>query len=157
MWGINTSSLLGWNICWRGSYPPFFCLFKPAKYILMTPLILHSAFQLLSFILFSRTKNNYSSLFSKDLLFRALRISFLACMLSCVQLFATPWTVACQAPLSVGFPRQEYWSGLPCPLPGDLPNAGIKSMSSASPALAGRFFTTEPRGKPQGFPIKYKI
>ena len=45
---------------------------------------------------------------------------------------ATPWTVACQAPLSVGFPRQEYWSGLPFPPPGDLPDPGIKS---ASPAL----------------------
>ena len=58
--------------------------------------------------------------------------------------FATPLTVACQAPLSVGFPRQEYWSGLPFPSPGDLPDLGIKPMSSA---LAGRFFTTEPPGK----------
>ena len=54
-------------------------------------------------------------------------------------LFATPWTVAFQAPLSMGFPRQEYWSGLPCPPPGDLPNPGIEPMS---PALAGVFFTT---------------
>ena len=50
---------------------------------------------------------------------------------------ATPWTVACQTPLSMGFSRQEYWSGLPCPPPGDLPNPGIKPMSPASPALAG--------------------
>ena len=50
-----------------------------------------------------------------------------------------------QAPLSMGFPRQEYWSGLPCPPPGDLPDPGIEP---ASPALAGRFFTTEPPGKP---------
>ena len=57
---------------------------------------------------------------------------------------ATPWTVACQAPLSVGFPRQEYWSGLLFPSPGDLPNPGIEL---ACPALAGRFFTTEPPGK----------
>ena len=54
----------------------------------------------------------------------------------------TPWTVAHQAPLSMGFPRQEYWSGLPFLFPGDLPNPGIE------PALAGRFFTTEPSGKP---------
>ena len=60
--------------------------------------------------------------------------------------FVTPWTVACQAPLYTGFPRQEYWSGFPFPSPGDLPNPGIKSVS---PALAGRFFTTEPLGKPQ--------
>ena len=68
-----------------------------------------------------------------------------ACMLSlfsCVQLFATPWTVACQAPLSMGVPRQEYWSGLPCPTPGDLPNPGTELMSLVSPALAGEFFTT---------------
>ena len=52
-------------------------------------------------------------------------------MLSCVRLFATPWTVACQAPLSMGFSRQEYWSRLPCPPPGDLPNPGIKPRSPA--------------------------
>ena len=56
----------------------------------------------------------------------------------------TPWTVAHQAPLSMGFPRQEYWSGLPFPPPGDLPNLGIKPTSFVSPALAGRFFTTMP-------------
>ena len=48
------------------------------------------------------------------------------CMLSCVQLFVTPWTVAHQIPLSVGFPRQKYWSGLPFPSPGDLSDPGIK-------------------------------
>ena len=55
-----------------------------------------------------------------------------ACVLSCfrgVRLFATPWTIAHQAPLSMGFSRQEYWSGLPCPPPGDLPNPGIKPVS----------------------------
>ena len=59
----------------------------------------------------------------------------------------TPWTAAHQASLSVGFPRQEYWSGLPFPSPGDLPEQGIEPMSLASPALAGKFFTTEPPGK----------
>ena len=62
-----------------------------------------------------------------------------------VQLFVTPWTVACHAPLSKEFSRQECWSGLPFPPPGDLPEPGIKP---SSPALAGRFFTTEPPGKP---------
>ena len=57
-------------------------------------------------------------------------------------LTATPWTTAQQAPLSVEFFMQEYWSGLPCPPPGDLPNPGIKPVSPASPALAGGFFTT---------------
>ena len=56
----------------------------------------------------------------------------------------TPQTVARQAPLSMGFSRQEYWSGLPFPPPGDLPNPGIKPMSSTSTALVGGFFTTEP-------------
>ena len=65
-----------------------------------------------------------------------------------VGLFATPWTVARQAPLPVEFPRQEYWSGLPFPSPGDLYKSGIEPVSLASPALAGRFFTTEPQGKP---------
>ena len=57
-------------------------------------------------------------------------------------LFVTLWTVACQAPLSMGFSRQEYWSELPCPSPGDLPDPGITSVSLTSPALAGGFFTT---------------
>ena len=69
------------------------------------------------------------------------------CVLSCVLLFAAPWTVARQAPLLMEFSRQEYWSGLPFPSPGDLPNPGIKPMFLASPALAGEFFTTEPPGK----------
>ena len=64
------------------------------------------------------------------------------CSNSHVQLIATLWTVAHQAPLSMEFPRQEYWSGLLFPIPGDLPDPGIEFMSSASPALAGRFFTT---------------
>ena len=54
---------------------------------------------------------------------------------------ATPGTIARQAPLSTGFSRQEDWSGLPCPPPGDLPNLGIKPTSPTSPALTGRFFT----------------
>ena len=62
-------------------------------------------------------------------------------LFSSVRLFVTP-TVACQAPLSVGFSRQEYWGRLPFPTPGDLPDPGIKSKCLASPALAGRFFTT---------------
>ena len=56
--------------------------------------------------------------------------------------FATPWTVAHHAPLYIGSSRQEHWSGLPCPPPGDLPDPGIESVSLRSPELAGRFFTT---------------
>ena len=71
-----------------------------------------------------------------------LVVFFLSLSLSCVQLSATPWTVACQAPLSMGFCRQEYWRGLPFPSPADLPDPVF-------PALAGGLFTAEPPGKPQ--------
>ena len=57
--------------------------------------------------------------------------------LSLVQLFATPWTIARQAPLSLAFPRQEYWNGLPFSSPGDLPDSGIEPLSPVSPTLAG--------------------
>ena len=59
-----------------------------------------------------------------------------------VRLFVTPWTVTHKAPLSMEFSRQGYWSGLPFPSPGDLPNPGIKLTSLESLALAGGFFTT---------------
>ena len=59
-----------------------------------------------------------------------------------VRLFVTLWIVACQALLSMGFSRQNYWSGLPCPPPGDLPDTGVKPAPLMSPALAGEFFTT---------------
>ena len=68
-----------------------------------------------------------------------------ACILShfsCVQLCVTLWTVALQAPLSMEFFRQEYWSGLPCPPPGDFPDPQIEPASLKSPAMAGGFFTT---------------
>ena len=64
--------------------------------------------------------------------------------LSCVRLFATPWTAAKQAPPSMGFSRQEYWSGLPFPSPGDLPKPGIKPRS---PALQTDSLQTKPPGK----------
>ena len=68
--------------------------------------------------------------------------------LSCVQLFATPWTVAHQVPLSMEFSRQEHWSGLPSTSPGDLPDPGIKPVSLA---LAGEFLTIVPPGKPNTY------
>ena len=73
------------------------------------------------------------------------------CMLSHIQLFVTPWTEALQAPLSTESSRQEYWSALPVPLPGDLPNLKIKPTTPPASELAGRFFTTEPPGKPKLF------
>ena len=70
-----------------------------------------------------------------------------------------PQTIACQAPLSMKFFRQEYWSGLPFPTPEDLPDPEIKPASLVSPALTGGFFTTVPPGKPSnlGRPIIYYI
>ena len=62
-------------------------------------------------------------------------------------LFVTPWTAAHQVPLSMEFSKQEYWSGLPFPPLGDLPDPGTEPMSPGAPALAGRFFTTEAHGK----------
>ena len=67
---------------------------------------------------------------------------------SCVWLSATLWTIVCQTPLSMGFSRQEYWSGLPCPLPGDLPDPGIKPTSLQSPTLGGVSLPLVPPGKP---------
>ena len=66
------------------------------------------------------------------------------CVLSHVRLFATPWPVDCQAPLSMEFSRQEHWNGSPFPPPGDLPDPGIEHGCSASPALAGGFLPHEP-------------
>ena len=89
---------------------------------------------------------SYSFLYPQWLVHRSVH----ACVLShfsCVPL-CNLWTVAHQAPLSMRFSRHEYWSGLPFPPPGDLPNPGIEPMCPVSPALAGGFFTTEPPGKP---------
>ena len=68
-----------------------------------------------------------------------------------VRLYATPWAAARQVPLSTGLCRREYWNGLPCPSPGDLPNPAVESVSFTSPALAGWFFTNSATisGKPQ--------
>ena len=66
---------------------------------------------------------------------------FLLNCFSCVSCFVTLWAIACQAPLSVGFSRQEYWSGLPCPPPEDLPDSGMEPRSPVSPVLAVVFFT----------------
>ena len=78
--------------------------------------------------------------------FQECRLLMCVCMFSHVQFFETLWTIAHQASLPMGFPRQEYWSGLPWSPPGDLPDPGTES---ASPAVASRFFTAEPSGKPR--------
>ena len=87
----------------------------------------------------------YLSLSPSTVDFCTLHMCVCVCVQSCfshVWLFVTPWTIAHQTPLSLGFSRQEYWSGLPCPPPEDLSNPAIEPSSLTSPALAGRFFTT---------------
>ena len=78
----------------------------------------------------------------EKLFFLYLLLFMDVCMLSHVQLLATLWTITCQAPLSMGFSRQEYWSRLPCLSAGELPDPEIKPATRTSPVLAGRFFTT---------------
>ena len=82
------------------------------------------------------------------LIVKAFKVKVKVKSLSRVRLLATPWTVAHQAPPSMGFSRQEYWSGLPLPSPGDLPNPGI---GPRSPALQADALTSEPPGKPKSF------
>ena len=86
-----------------------------------------------------------------DLAFCYLKREFVIVvqLLSNVQLFVTPWTVALQAALSMGFSRQENWSGLPFSFPGDLADSGIRPESPVSPVLAGQFFITVLPGKPR--------
>ena len=98
---------------------------------LATPLLV-----ILNFNLLRTSDSNCLKNWLSLVLYKCLVVSQ---MLSCVWLFATPWTVAHQAPLSMKFSRQEYWSGLPFSLPGDLPNPGVKPMSLTSPASAGGF------------------
>ena len=85
-----------------------------------------------------RTQNSLS-LYCKN--GQLLSMCVLNCI-SCVQLFATLWMVARQAPLSMGFSRQEFWNRLPCPTPGDLPDSGIEPASLTSPELTGALFPT---------------
>ena len=85
----------------------------------------------------------------KEIIPKVKKQSMLSCF-SHVRLFATPWTVACQAPLSMGFSRQEYWSRLPCPPPGDLPKPWTELASLTSSALADNSLPLAPPGKPWG-------
>ena len=103
------------------------------------------------------TRSDNKSISPEVALFSAAGLGYVSCadcmcVCSVVSDSATPWTVACQAPLSMEFSRQESWNGLPFPSPEDLPNPGIKPTSLASPVLAGGFFTTsntwETRGSP---------
>ena len=143
-----------WGRSFMGlSYSPhslLLCFFTPFCQLQLT-------FSLLFCIFFTASwcASSYACMLSHVRLSSILYIflCFMVCILICVHAqscltLCNPVTVAHQAPLSMGISRQEYWSGLPFPPPEDLPDPGIKPVSPASPALAGRFFTTEPLGAP---------
>ena len=97
-----------------------------AEHLFMCPqVICMSSLEKCLFIFYALIKSGYLAIFFQC----SLYVRFVLSCFSCVQLFAAPWTVAHQAPLSMRFSRQEYWSGLPCPFPGDLPNPDIESVS----------------------------
>ena len=129
---------------------------------MLFPLDIHITFPLISFCLkplLQRgipwppppSKNSTLSLSSPSLWFfvflYVIHHYLILCMHVCSAVCVTPWTVAPQAPWSMEFSMKEYWSGLPFPIPRDLPNPGIKPMSLASLTLPSRFFTTAPSGK----------
>ena len=98
-------------------------------------------------VIYNYTLHVHNSLVCKTQDSSGTCLSCSVLLLSHVRLFETPWTVARQAPLSMGFPRQEYWSGLPFPSPGDLPNSGTEPTPPVSPAFAGGFLTVEATGE----------
>ena len=127
--------------CWAGIWILINCMALIRAYHLRT-IVPH---------LRNGTLYQWITFFSQsNTLFIIIRVCVCVCVCACtqslsqVQLFASPWTVALQAPLSMGFSRQEFWSGLPFSTLGDLSNLGIKLVS---PALAYGFFTIEPLGK----------
>ena len=96
---------------------------------------------------FVRWLDDWGGFFISQTPWIPLFLSPYAFVLSCVQFFATSWTVACQAPLSMELSRQEYWSGLPCPPLVDLPDLGTEPACLVFPTLGGEFFTTAPPRK----------
>ena len=148
-------------IFWCISFQPFVCtqnLLNIWYHAMNTVCILtfHRTFYFKSLSLLLNISPNlfcfHSSVFFsffKNWVIVCMCVCVCALLLSHVWLFVTPWTVAHQASLSMGFPRQEYWSGLPFPLLRDLPDPGIKPMSPASPALWADSLPVEPPGKPK--------
>ena len=133
-WGLFQWSIMSWSFLPQGLCTSF-CL------VFLLPSTVHSSFSCqISRQIFRKVFPDCSSgsITFISCIYKPYMPSWHVCMLSCfscVWLFATPWTLACQGPLSMGFPRQEYWSGLPCPPPGDLPDPGIKPASPESPTL----------------------
>ena len=110
---------------------------KPRSLSLPTP----------KFILWSHLPSNHLFSHLTNILWKPI-VCLIVILLGRVQIFATLWSVAHHAPLSMGFSRQEYWSGLLFSSPVNLPDPGIKITFPTSPALVGRFFTAETPGKP---------
>ena len=127
---------MGWPSCVQKAFLPNFVL---PWYTTISSLVQYSVLGILWGTKLSKSKFRQSF---------CLHACVLSCF-SCVWLFVTPWSIDCQAPLSMGFSRHEYWSGLSFPLPGDLPHPGVESTSLMPPVLAGRFFTT--RATREGF------
>ena len=151
-WGKYDQQILGFKETIRENNPRLSSLLLPPFFLLKSWSILSQAMQAHRLpqpwripLLVTPVRSPHS-IFYHSLLQLAHRgptpLSPCMCVLGCfnhVWLSADPWTIAHQAPLSVGFSRQEYWSGWPCPPPGDLPNPGIELASLKSPALAGGF------------------
>ena len=138
-------------VIWSTSSTSFTVILISVRIILEIQISLKNMKAFATFQKFKRTTvvglhYHFKLLLNQNLFHKQMVVAKCMChLLSHVQLFATPWTVARQAPLSMGFSRQKHWSGLPFPSPGDLSDLGIEAVS---PALAGRFFTNEPPGKP---------
>ena len=128
------------NLCWRTWEQPCLSSTAPCECILVRDTTISCR---LLFLLW-RVPSFHTCDKGSSITIRQVGIR--VCMLSHVWLFATPWTIAHQAPLSMGFPRQEYWSGLPLPSPGDLPDPGTEP---GSPVLHADSLPSEPPGKPK--------
>ena len=137
----------------NGDLPNVWTAFR-AKIFISSPLVVNGRREK---TLVSLTQQEFSNYFLNWIPFFHLKkklfcyLKQCACVLSRLsrdRLFATPRTTARQAPLSMGFSRQEYWSGLPCPPPGDLPDPGTEPKSLTSSVLAGRVLPLAPPGKP---------
>ena len=145
---VTHSSILAWRIPWTEETDGLQSIgSQRVRHDWVTnPFLSHETrrrcFKFLSFLLIYPTQSSESKM-------NLFRIPVLVCRISRfshVRLFVTPWTAAHQSPLSMGFSRQEYWSGLPFPSPGDLPDPGIEPVS---PALEADALTSEPPGKPR--------
>ena len=133
---------LCWESPWNANTTSYICFLGQAWWPFLIPPYTHLLWKVPDPKCLTHKRRKWKGKRKTEEIFRR-HACVLSCF-SCVWFFATPQTVARQAPLSMGFSRQEYWSGLPCPPPGDLPDPGIKLTSLAT---ASGFFPAEPPGK----------